>query len=710
MRLKGFISLALAGVLAFSGITNASAFAKESDGDTSENGYTVEEGIDDEGMAENIAGIVVSPDMDLTSIDYNYIEENLSETDIMTGDAGQNQNVVNDNEAADSEEETKDDKDKSDDENSDKDEDNKSDDTTDVEEPDDGRPIVSILGDSVSTYYDPDIRYTPYTHRANSYYAEDIMSVNETWWYRLIEDNDWKLGVNESIGGTRVTYTKGFSVGAYRDSEIDMGKDVNNYMASDARIESLGENGTPDYIFIFGGLNDILGQANVIGEYKDIKEGKVDTFVSAYNTMLTKIEDKYPEAEIICIIPYDTAFSYIGPDYKKIADNTALVEEDIKAICKEKKITYVNVRSSLNLQFATDFIISDQAHPNANGMKIIADYIEEVMEQRSGFYEDGDVTRFYDESGNRLRNDFLKDGKKTYYFNNDAEMVTDEILSIDGKLYYFGINGAQATNRGIITYKDDSYYVSKDGTLAVDYLVDIDKNTYYFDNDGKMVKNSWIDHANERYWLDKDGHVVKDKFLEQKGAKYYLSKDGSLVRNDRIDTKAGDTYFAKADGKLRFNEFYCDGVYTYYLQFDCTAMKDRLTYHPDGKHVIYFDEDGHEVFSDFSHVKKSISGDKVDDYCFFDVFGYMYVDVITYDKKGKKLYYANPYGVLEVDKWFQFSDTVEWADGTKAEGIAGGYGCANKDGTLMINTETYDWNGKKCYMQGNGVALYDYEQ
>lgn len=167
----------------------------------------------------------------------------------------------------------------------------------------------------------------------------------------------------------------------------------------------------------------------------------------------------------------------------------------------------------------------------------------------------------------------------------------------------------------------------------------------------------------------------------------------------------GNHYYLPG-GTMVKDAFFCDGTYTYYLQADGTPMKDRLTYHPDGKHVIYFDANGHEVFSDFANVRKTISGESVDDYCFFDVNGYLYVDVVTYDKEGKNLYYANPYGVLERGKWFQFSDTVMCADGTPWNGAAGNYGYANADGTLMVNTWTYDWEGRLCYMQGNGVALY----
>lgn len=153
-------------------------------------------------------------------------------------------------------------------------------------------------------------------------------------------------------------------------------------------------------------------------------------------------------------------------------------------------------------------------------------------------------------------------------------------------------------------------------------------------------------------------------------------------------------------GKTVINGFRCDGTYTYYFQLDGTAMKNRLTYHPDGVHVIYFDEYGHEVFSNFHHVEKTIAGDAVDDLCFFDIYGYMYVDVMTYDQTGKNLYYVNPYGVIEQGKWFEFSDTCVWAGTDKKVGK--GYGYANTDGTLMINTYTYDWLGRFVYLQGDG--------
>jgi hypothetical protein len=178
---------------------------------------------------------------------------------------------------------------------------------------------------------------------------------------------------------------------------------------------------------------------------------------------------------------------------------------------------------------------------------------------------------------------------------------------------------------------------------------------------------------------------------------YYSKYDGCLF----FKSSNGTVFCYREDGKQVINEFKCDGEYTYYFQADGTAMKDRLTYHPDGVHVIYFDKDGHEVFSDFAHISKSIAGTDVDDMCFFNVYGYMYVDTLTYDKTGTKLYYVNPYGVLERNGWFQFSGH-EFEAGLGFSGKAGGYGYANSDCSLSVNETRRFTDGTKVYMQGDG--------
>ena len=285
-------------------------------------------------------------------------------------------------------------------------------------------------------------------------------------------------------------------------------------------------------------------------------------------------------------------------------------------------------------------------------------------------------------------------------------------------------------------YKFDGWYADKDLKTAFDFTTAINEDTTVYAKwtEDKKEDTKEDDKKEDTKEDDKKEDTKEDD--KKDDTKVDDKKDDTKVDDKKDDTKVddkkevipdvpedaeefatydgrtfyetedGDIIVTKANGEREQDEFVCDGTYTYFVQFDGTVMKDRLSYHPDGEHVIYFDEDGHEVFNDFAHVKRSIAGEEVDDYCFFDVFGHMYVDVITWDKTGTVLYYANPYGVMEMNKWFQFSDTVVWGDGTPTEGIAGGYGYATENGTLMRDQATYDWEGKPCYMQGNGVALY----
>ncbi len=147
--------------------------------------------------------------------------------------------------------------------------------------------------------------------------------------------------------------------------------------------------------------------------------------------------------------------------------------------------------------------------------------------------------------------------------------------------------------------------------------------------------------------------------------------------------------YTLADGTTVTDAFFCDGTYTYFLQTDGTPMKDRLTYHPDGQadHVIYFDADGHECFDTFANVKKSIAGTDVDDLCYFGSLGYLYVNVITYNKAGTAIYYANEYGVMERNGVFEVR-----SDATNYAALANGckYGYANSDGTVKGFYATYE--------------------
>ena len=109
----------------------------------------------------------------------------------------------------------------------------------------------------------------------------------------------------------------------------------------------------------------------------------------------------------------------------------------------------------------------------------------------------------------------------------------------------------------------------------------------------------------------------------------YSGEAGETGEGEKGDIWDGEHYYL-ADGTLVRDAFFCDGEHTFYLQYDGTPMTHRLTYHPDGEHIIYFDQNGWEVFNDFAFVEENMEGEEVDDVCFFDTYGYMYVDRMTW--------------------------------------------------------------------------------
>lgn len=135
--------------------------------------------------------------------------------------------------------------------------------------------------------------------------------------------------------------------------------------------------------------------------------------------------------------------------------------------------------------------------------------------------------------------------------------------------------------------------------------------------------------------------------------------------------------------KLVINDFVFDGTYTYYAQADGTPMKDRLTYHPDGEHIIYFDSRGHEVFSEFQYCES------VGYTCYFDSQGYIYKDQLTF-VEGMP-YYLNANGKMENSGWFQFANGLD-------------YGYADENGRLINNRFSNDGYGRVVYYHWNGMV------
>lgn len=213
---------------------------------------------------------------------------------------------------------------------------------------------VAIYGDSVSTY-EGYINGVDGDSNHMAYYSNQQMSMSETWWARVINSKGWRLLANDSIGNTRVTWD-----GTTNDNER-IGQKY--YMAGDYRTNSVGSKGVPDKILIFAGINDIYADEVSIGSVSSATSNNDSVFANAYNSMIKKLKSKYPNADIVCIIPYI-------PKYQ--TNSTVLranqIGDVITGIAKNNNLKYVDLRT---ISFANEDFL-EGIHPSSSGMEKIA--------------------------------------------------------------------------------------------------------------------------------------------------------------------------------------------------------------------------------------------------------------------------------------------------------------------------------------------------
>lgn len=222
---------------------------------------------------------------------------------------------------------------------------------------------VSILGDSISTFrgYNPKGNRIRYPDIGNI--KCDVLKVNDTWWYQLLKMWDAKLLVNDSSAGTRICniYSK--------DLKENTDKGPSRALASTTRIKRLAKGKTkPDVILFYGGTNDRLsgiktGSFNPSKAPASIKKSvkKWNTFADAFVAAIVRMENYYPNAQIIVII------HNVGASKKKV----------MKDVCNYYNISYVDIS---NIKGP---LLYDGLHPNKKGMKMIADTIYSASQSTS---------------------------------------------------------------------------------------------------------------------------------------------------------------------------------------------------------------------------------------------------------------------------------------------------------------------------------------
>ncbi len=242
----------------------------------------------------------------------------------------------------------------------------------------------SILGDSISTFEG----YIPEQNRlfydAHQQEATGVRTVEDTWWWQVIAEQQGELLANGSFSGSTV---QGSGFPAAEDPS--------------RALQILGPEGErPDDIVIFIGINDygwgspeaqVAARSAAMPKNADLEaipEGvagaaspdAAQAFGAAYQRLLTNLRAVAPEARIWCValVPGRETGS-AGPDFCHCLRGVSIdaYNEAIAQACQTCDTQFVAIN-----EFGLDYEASDGTHPTAVGMAQLAEMVNAFMSKR----------------------------------------------------------------------------------------------------------------------------------------------------------------------------------------------------------------------------------------------------------------------------------------------------------------------------------------
>ena len=208
--------------------------------------------------------------------------------------------------------------------------------------------LVSILGDSVSTFQGYNPRGYSVFYDAQMQRVNGLNSVSDTWWARVIKGMDARLCLNNSYSGSKVT------------------GDAFPAAACEERLQNLAsQESQPDYILIYAGFNDFASGTELISSLDDYG------FEDSYDQVLRAIRQNYPSAKTVCATLMRTRvrgdLSWQFPEYW-----AGIGLEDYNNVIRwvaQENHCYLADLGRGNDRYET----LDGAHPTAQGHREIAD-------------------------------------------------------------------------------------------------------------------------------------------------------------------------------------------------------------------------------------------------------------------------------------------------------------------------------------------------
>ena len=208
---------------------------------------------------------------------------------------------------------------------------------------------VAIYGDSISTFagYIPD--NFPY------YYPQatlDVQTVGDTWWYKLYQNNNLNIVINNSISGSGVI--NGSGLAGYAG-------------LSQKRVDLLIQDNVPvNLVIIYLGINDCKVGTDA------------STFKRNYKQMINMMYNTLGDVDIVICTLGASTFSYVNcyalSDQYNIAIRELSAEFNLGIALIDEVITEENKEQYM----------ANMLHPNKKGMEAIYGAVMNALDQYMG--------------------------------------------------------------------------------------------------------------------------------------------------------------------------------------------------------------------------------------------------------------------------------------------------------------------------------------
>ena len=211
---------------------------------------------------------------------------------------------------------------------------------------------LSILGDSISTFYSGSEEPSSYYHTENTYYyplyCKEVNSYSKTWWGQLINNTNMELGINNSWSGS--TAGGSFQNAGWREE----------------RTSTLDDNGKMDIFIYYLGTNDLVN-----GHTKEVFK---DAVTKTINDVL-----KLARCEVFLMtLGYSDYSGYGYTEEGRLSYNEALRE-----IASEYGYGIIPLDEYI-IEDNYSIYLHDRLHYNLKGTTLISKICEKSIKEYNG--------------------------------------------------------------------------------------------------------------------------------------------------------------------------------------------------------------------------------------------------------------------------------------------------------------------------------------